>query len=98
MREILLDGSLITDKNQLHTIFAQGFSFPEWYGNNLDALYDCLTDVREETSIKICSFGRLRDNLGGYADKVKKVLRNAEADNRFVHLIIVREEENESAQ
>lgn len=98
MTEILLDGSLITEKAQLHTLFAEQLSFPEWYGNNLDALYDCLTDVREETAIKVCSFGRLRDNLGSYADKVKKVLRNAEANNSFIHLMIVREEQNETAE
>lgn len=25
--------------------------FPEWYGNNLDALWDCLTDLTEPTVV-----------------------------------------------
>ena len=33
--------------------FSEGLSFPEWYGNNLDALNDCLTDINEETLLKI---------------------------------------------
>lgn len=92
MTEILIDGSIITTKDQLHSLFAEQLRFPEWYGNNLDALYDCLTDIREETLVKIYRFGSLRDNLGSYADKVKKVLRNAEADNKFIHLMTVLEE------
>ena len=27
--------------------------FPEYYGYNLDALYDCLTDITSDTAIEI---------------------------------------------
>jgi RNAse (barnase) inhibitor barstar len=27
----------------------RAFAFPEWYGGNLDALYDCLTDLPERS-------------------------------------------------
>lgn len=36
----------IETKDQLHKALAEALRFPEWYGNNLDALYDCLTDLR----------------------------------------------------
>ena len=32
---------------------ASELEFPEWFGNNLDALMDCLTDVWEPTNIAL---------------------------------------------
>ena len=81
MRELTINGREITDKQTLHDYIAQGLLFPEWYGGNLDALNDCLTEIGEETVIRISDFGALRDNLGSYADKLKKVLRCASAEN-----------------
>lgn len=34
-------------KGKLHQDFAAALSFPDYYGNNLDALPDCLRDVAE---------------------------------------------------
>lgn len=39
-------GNLRTRKAALQAI-GKAFGFPRWYGANLDALYDCLTDVPE---------------------------------------------------
>lgn len=41
----LLDVEHITDKAGLLRVFADALSFPEWFGHNLDALLDCLTDL-----------------------------------------------------
>ena len=38
-------------KKALHAYLKEKFGFPEYYGNNLDALYDCLTDISEPTAI-----------------------------------------------
>ena len=38
------------NKEQLLSEIAQTLSFPSWFGMNLDALYDCLTD-RQDPSI-----------------------------------------------
>lgn len=35
-------------------LIAQAMGFPEWFGNNFDALYDCLTDLSwQETSATV---------------------------------------------
>ncbi|HJW02206.1 MAG TPA: barstar family protein [Azospira sp.] len=39
-----LDLSRATDKTAWLAALGQGLGFPEWYGANFDALYDCLTD------------------------------------------------------
>ena len=38
---------------ELHTQLAQELSFPVWYGNNLDALHDCLTSLMLPVTIHL---------------------------------------------
>ena len=40
-----LDLSGVADKQALHRLLAEKLDFPAWYGHNLDALMDCLTDL-----------------------------------------------------
>lgn len=41
----VLDGSDLTNKRMTLDGIAAVLDFPEWTGRNLDALYDCLTDL-----------------------------------------------------
>ena len=45
MKEITLDCRGFCPRSALHRAFAEALSFPDHYGNNLDALHDCLTDI-----------------------------------------------------
>ena len=53
MEEKIIDCSSICTKEDLHRIFRETLSFPDWYGNNLDALHDCLTSLPEETDLTL---------------------------------------------
>lgn len=88
MKEVILDCTEITDKKQLHRLIAEGLEFPDWYGGNLDALYDCLTGVYDETHIVLKHFAKLEENLGSYAASVRKVLLKADEDNERITAII----------
>lgn len=85
MKICSLDGEMITDKGRLHDILAEKLELPDWYGRNLDALYDCLTDIREETEIRIRESGGMERNLGGYSRLLLKVLQDASKENPFIH-------------
>lgn len=50
MHKIIIDCSALS-RDALHRVLAEKLAFPNWYGNNLDALYDCLTDLEEETHL-----------------------------------------------
>lgn len=80
-----LDGNNITDREILHDVLSDSLRFPDWYGRNLDALYDCLTDIREETEIQILHEGTLEEHLGHYATALKKVIREARQENPLIH-------------
>lgn len=41
----ILDGSRMRTLEAVYTELASQFSFPEYFGHNLDALWDCLTDL-----------------------------------------------------
>ncbi|MCT2586747.1 barstar family protein [Actinophytocola sp. S1-96] len=40
-----IDGTSIRTKAEFMTAVAEALSFPDWFGNNLDALSDCLRDL-----------------------------------------------------
>ena len=40
-------------REEVHSYLKEKFAFPEYYGKNLDALYDCLTDIGRPTAVGI---------------------------------------------
>ena len=53
MAEIVLDGLELRSLEEVHDRFAQALALPEWYGRNLDALFDCLTDLGEPVTVRL---------------------------------------------
>jgi ribonuclease inhibitor len=43
MKEIVFDSLDVENLDQLHAELARLLEFPDYYGGNLDALYDCLS-------------------------------------------------------
>ena len=83
----ILDGNEIHDREQLHDRLAQSLDFPEWYGKNLDALYDCLTDVREEVEIRLLHSRSFEGYMGKYVQALEKAVQAAAEMNPKVHWI-----------
>ncbi len=50
MISFILEGSKINSVQDFHKEIAEIFNFPDFYGKNLDALWDCLTDCTCEIS------------------------------------------------
>ncbi|MDO4615828.1 MAG: barstar family protein [Lachnospiraceae bacterium] len=77
MKKIMLDLREAVDREEVHARIAEMFSFPEYYGRNLDALYDCLTELSEDTCVGI--YGS--DEASAYEKRVICVFREAEREN-----------------
>ena len=45
MRVIELDAEKLNDRKESHLYLQKKLNLPEHYGRNLDALYDCLTEI-----------------------------------------------------
>ena len=91
MKKIILDFDIPENKKELHEYIADKLEFPEYYGKNLDALYDCLTDIAQPTAIGIFEPAPdLRDvdmDLMLYIEKVKDTFNDAEKANPDIAVI-----------
>lgn len=83
----VLDGEKITDREMLHDILAEQLALPKWYGRNLDALYDCLTERREAAEIRILQKSVLEERLGGYAKALENVLSAIAGENPEISVL-----------
>lgn len=81
MKNIIIDGEKIEDMADIHSIFAGELSFPEWYGNNLDALYDCLTDISEEVTVTLVNRDALFEKLNVRYGRFLKTLEYSAKEN-----------------
>jgi len=46
-----INGIELSDWNSFHEVFSKEFEFPDYYGNNMDAWIDCMSDLGEEGEI-----------------------------------------------
>ena len=44
---VILDARKLGEKEEAHAYLKNVFAFPDYYGANLDALYDCLSEQEE---------------------------------------------------
>ncbi len=79
--EVTIDLSQVTTKEAFHAAFAWPLSFPAWYGNNLDALHDCLTVISTETQLRLAGWEALEAALGAYAKGAKRAILHAAQGN-----------------
>lgn len=77
-----LDGGLFGNANQIHNYLANQLRLPAWYGRNLDALYDCLTDRGEDVTLTL-----LRWPETGMTGCFLRVFRDAAAENPRLQII-----------
>ena len=79
MKEITLDCAGITGKTQLHQALFDALELPEWYGYNLDALMDCLTECGE-VHLTLLHW----DALGDWREAFASVFEDAATENPYL--------------
>lgn len=53
MNNITLKLDKFSKREELHSYLKKKMKFPDYYGENLDALFDCLTDISTDTAVDI---------------------------------------------
>ena len=86
MKFAIIDGNSVTSMEEIHQSLVQQLSFPEWYGGNLDALHDCLTDFHEDVELSIVHPDALLETLGPAYVRLTRVLSDAAEENPYLKL------------
>ena len=91
MNNITLKLDKFSGKNEIHKNLKKKMKFPDYYGENLDALYDCLTDISTDTAVDI-----RYDEENDMQRAVLEVFSDAVATN--THLDIIKTKVNKKKQ
>lgn len=100
MKTVMLDFSGCQNRKQVHEYLKEMFDFPDYYGNNLDALYDLLGDIAEDLEIVFAEDeggtccetvvdedGLFRsDEMERYLKATRRVIEDAAEVNGHLHL------------
>ncbi len=82
MDTVFIDCGPILEPQGLHDALSHAFSFPDYYGKNLDALYDCLTDIEEPTRLILLQF----NDLAPWAHGFRAVFQDAIEANPLLQI------------
>ena len=76
MLHIILNGAKLETKEAMHDYLAKMLHLPAYYGKNLDALHDCLTDIVEETELILLNWDSF-----DHTKRAMRVMRDSAEEN-----------------
>lgn len=71
--KVILDGKKMVSREETHQYLKETFGFPDYYGKNLDALHDCLTEMGE-MEVEFINTDDMLAALGRYGELLMQVL------------------------
>ena len=86
-KTIVIDFSSIITLPEALDHIGKKLELPSYYGKNLDALYDSLTDICVETNIYLCKYGEFLKQTGKKGECLMKVFSDAEVRNKNLFVI-----------
>lgn len=83
-----LNGKAMTDRAAAHDHLSQVLELPDYYGRNLDALYDLMMEISEETEIALLNPALVVVQLGRYGEALLSTLQEAAEENPNITMIL----------
>ena len=84
MKEYIIDCRRMGDITAAHDYLSEVFSFPQYYGRNLDALYDCLSEI-PPCRVKL-EYPWALSELGDYGIAILRVFRDVAGERSCFEL------------
>ena len=85
-KKIVIDGSLITTKEEFYEFMRSALGSDLLAGSNLDALHDALTTVSYSADFIVEGQSLLEHNLGSFWDQVCEVFNDSLDENYNISL------------
>ena len=76
-----IDLSSVYNPDDLHEVIGDTLPLPDYYGGNLDALHDVLTDFFEDTEITFTNVFEASVMMPKYIAALKRMCGDAEEEN-----------------
>ena len=87
METIILDGERMLNRQATHDHLAEQLGLPEYYGRNLDALYDLLTERSGPVRLVVQHRAALLSWLGEYGTALCRALEDAGRANPYLEVL-----------
>lgn len=88
MKKVTVSAAQWKAPRDVHQTLKEALGFPDFYGNNLDALHDCLTDMKDVCIIiENCAQGA--ENMGDYWGRLLTVLLDSCSENSTLDIQLV---------
>lgn len=87
IKTIILDGEQMRSRSDAHDHLAERLSLPGYYGRNLDALYDLLTERGVPTRLVVRRKRIIISWLGEYGAALCRTLEDADRDNPSIEVL-----------
>ena len=79
-KKYIVDFTEVKNYWEVHAVLKESLDFPDYYGCNWSAFWDCLTDMYGDyMCIEIIGLENIRKKFDGFADKMIEILK------RFKH-------------
>lgn len=83
MEKITININNVETRSDIHDVLTEALNLPEYYGRNLDALYDCLSTlfIGKKVEFELIGFTTLPENLEHYGETIISIFRRVEKEN-----------------
>ena len=81
IKNIRIDFTAIAGITDAHLRIAEALQFPDHYGKNLDALFDCLAEICKPVAVTLFGTSALTAVLGSYGSMMLRVFSDTAAEN-----------------
>ena len=97
VKEYVIDLMGVETAESFHERIARELDLPEYYGRNLDALYDCLTDMGE-ASVIFTNYLQADIAMTGYMDALRRMCQDAASESSGLTIAFADDEAEEEEE
>lgn len=88
MQEVYINGKDFDTPKEVHEFLAEELNFPDYYGNNLSALYDVLTELSDDTRIILDLSDVEEESMIEMLERMAEVMTDAADENEYLEVSV----------